>query len=277
MKNLKWKLLTIVGVIVFAAAMIYPPVRYAGHRRGGSAWASTSRAACSWCCASRPTRPCSYTSEDAAERLRLALREKNIAGPTITVTAPRRRGSPSPACRSRWTRRSAPWPTPSPGWSPSTPAPAAAGGYTFELKPNVAQTLRTQAVEQALQTVERRVNALGVSEPIVAPYGTAGDQILVQLPGVNDPDQVKRLIGTTALLELKIVEGGPAGFAGGAAPGDRRRRAARDGGRHRAPTGPTPARSPITLCARWRRSPAATSATPAPRSTRTTCRRSPSR
>ena len=78
------------------------------------------------------------------------------------------------------------------------------------MKPNIAQTLRTQAVEQALQTVERRVNALGVSEPIVAPYGTAGDQILVQLPGVNDPDQVKRLIGTTALLELKIVEGGPA-------------------------------------------------------------------
>ena len=70
---------------------------------------------------------------------------------------------------------------------------------------NVAQTLRTQAVEQALQTVERRVNALGVSEPIVAPYGTAGDQILVQLPGVKDPDQVKRLIGTTALLELLAI------------------------------------------------------------------------
>ena len=103
------------------------------------------------------------------------------------------------------------------------------------MKPNVKQTLATQAVKQALQTIERRVNELGVAEPIVAPSRRSGDQILVQLPGVNDVDQAKRIIGTTALLELKLVEPGPL-FAGGAAPVERRQRAAGHAGRARAPS-----------------------------------------
>ncbi len=85
----------------------------------------------------------------------------------------------------------------------------AGGRYTFRMKPNVEVRTRQDAVTQALQTIERRVNALGVSEPIVAPHGTAGDQILVQLPGVADVDRAKEIIRSTALLELKIVEDGP--------------------------------------------------------------------
>ena len=60
---------------------------------------------------------------------------------------------------------------------------------------------------QALQTIERRVNELGVAEPIVARQG--GDQILVQLPGVTDVQRAKDIIRSTALLELKLVEQGP--------------------------------------------------------------------
>lgn len=85
----------------------------------------------------------------------------------------------------------------------------AGGRYTFRMKPNVEVRTRQDAVTQALQTIERRVNALGVSEPIVAPHGTAGDQILVQLPGVAEVDRAKEIIRSTALLELKIVEDGP--------------------------------------------------------------------
>ena len=55
---------------------------------------------------------------------------------------------------------------------------------------------------QALQTIERRVNELGVAEPIVARH-SAGDQILVQLPGVTDVARAKEIIRSTALLELK--------------------------------------------------------------------------
>ena len=74
----------------------------------------------------------------------------------------------------------------------------------------VASSLREEAVRQALQTIERRVNELGVSEPIVAPHGIGGDQILVQLPGVSDVARAKALIRSTSLLELKLVEEGPA-------------------------------------------------------------------
>ena len=66
-------------------------------------------------------------------------------------------------------------------------------------------------MNQALQTIERRVNELGVAEPIVARH-SAADQILVQLPGVTDVNRAKEIIRSTALLELKLVEQGP--FAG---------------------------------------------------------------
>ena len=87
-------------------------------------------------------------------------------------------------------------------------AAGAAGTYTFTMKPNVANLLRQDAVTQAVETIERRVNELGVAEPLVARQG-GDDQILVQLPGVADVARAKELISTTAILELKLVEGGP--------------------------------------------------------------------
>jgi preprotein translocase subunit SecD len=83
-----------------------------------------------------------------------------------------------------------------------------AGGYSFRMKPNVANQLREETVAQALETIERRVNELGVAEPIVARYG-AQDQILVQLPGVSDVRRAKEIIRSTARLELRLVEQGP--------------------------------------------------------------------
>ena len=81
------------------------------------------------------------------------------------------------------------------------------GAYTFTLKPNIQVNLREEAVVQARQTIERRVNELGVAEPSIAQQGT--DQILVQLPGVTDVERAKGIIGSPGLLELKIVEGAP--------------------------------------------------------------------
>jgi preprotein translocase subunit SecD len=84
------------------------------------------------------------------------------------------------------------------------------GTYTFTMKPNVQVNLRGEAVVQARQTIERRVNELGVTEPSIAQQGQSGDQILVQLPGVTDVDRAKEIIRSTGFLELKIVEQGPA-------------------------------------------------------------------
>jgi preprotein translocase subunit SecD len=84
------------------------------------------------------------------------------------------------------------------------------GTYTFTMKPGVQATLRDQAVVQTRQTIERRVNELGVTEPSIAQQGADGDQILVQQPGVTDVNRAKEIIRSTGLLELKIVENGPA-------------------------------------------------------------------
>jgi preprotein translocase subunit SecD len=82
------------------------------------------------------------------------------------------------------------------------------GGYSYRMKPNIVNQLRDQTVTQALETIERRVNELGVAEPIVARYSGA-DQILVQLPGVSDVRRAKEIIRSTAQLKLTLVEQGP--------------------------------------------------------------------
>ena len=81
-------------------------------------------------------------------------------------------------------------------------------GYTFSLKPNEANRLGADAVTQALETIERRVNELGVAEPIIARQGN-DDRILVELPGVSDVQRAKNLISSTAILELTLVDQGP--------------------------------------------------------------------
>jgi preprotein translocase subunit SecD len=79
---------------------------------------------------------------------------------------------------------------------------------TLTLKPLVIQFLRDQSVTQAKETIENRVNGLGVSEPLIQRQGA--DKIIVELPGVDDPDRVKELIKVTAVLEWKLVKAGPA-------------------------------------------------------------------
>ena len=60
-------------------------------------------------------------------------------------------------------------------------SPGANGTYTFTMKPNIVNQLRDEAVVQARETIERRVNELGVTEPSISQQGS--DQLLVQLPG----------------------------------------------------------------------------------------------
>ena len=76
------------------------------------------------------------------------------------------------------------------------------------LKPLVAQFLRDQSVDQARQTIDNRINTYGVAEPLIQKQGT--DKIVVELPGVDDPERVKELIKVTAVLEWKLVKAGPA-------------------------------------------------------------------
>jgi preprotein translocase subunit SecD len=82
------------------------------------------------------------------------------------------------------------------------------GAYEFRMKPNIERDLREQAVVQEMQTIDRRVNELGVAEPSIARQ-PQGEQILVQLPGVTDVARAKDIMGKTAQLEFRLVEAGP--------------------------------------------------------------------
>jgi preprotein translocase subunit SecD len=87
---------------------------------------------------------------------------------------------------------------------------AGEGRFVAQMTDVYQRQLREQTVQEAIRTLERRVNTLGVAEPVIAAYGNRGDQILVQLPGLTDVEQAKRIIKTTAQLSLRLVEGSPA-------------------------------------------------------------------
>jgi preprotein translocase subunit SecD len=68
---------------------------------------------------------------------------------------------------------------------------------------------RREVVEQTRQILERRINAYGLSEAPVQPYGSRGDELLVQLPGVSDSSRIKNLLQSRGVLEWYSVEDGP--------------------------------------------------------------------
>ncbi len=74
----------------------------------------------------------------------------------------------------------------------------------FVLKSDEELRIKKMAVEQALETIRNRIDAFGVSEPDIRIQGK--DNILIQLPGVTDTENAKKLIGKTALLEFKLVD-----------------------------------------------------------------------
>lgn len=77
---------------------------------------------------------------------------------------------------------------------------------TWSLPGTVQTVLKNQAVDQALKIIESRINAFGVKEPTLQKKGESSGQILLQMPGVDDPERVKSLIGDEAELYLmKIV------------------------------------------------------------------------
>jgi preprotein translocase subunit SecD len=81
--------------------------------------------------------------------------------------------------------------------------------WTLTMKPQMLSDLKSKAVTQAIETIRNRIDSLGVSEPTIQEHGLGEYQILVQLPGVDDPGRVKDIMQSTAMLEIKQVLGGP--------------------------------------------------------------------
>jgi preprotein translocase subunit SecD len=85
---------------------------------------------------------------------------------------------------------------------------AGAGGpgqtYMMDYRPMDLAQVRDRAMEQALETIRNRIDQLGVRETTVAKEGT--NEILVQLPGIQDPERAKELIGKTGVLQFKLID-----------------------------------------------------------------------
>ncbi|OGL16757.1 MAG: protein-export membrane protein SecD [Candidatus Rokubacteria bacterium RIFCSPLOWO2_12_FULL_69_21] len=79
-----------------------------------------------------------------------------------------------------------------------------AGRILLALREREAATQRDLAVRQALETIRNRVDEFGVAEPTIQQQGE--NRILVQLPGIQDPERAKALIGKIALLEFKMLD-----------------------------------------------------------------------
>jgi preprotein translocase subunit SecD len=89
-------------------------------------------------------------------------------------------------------------------WNVS-PAAGVVNGYLLTLKPSIIADLRRDTMDQALETITRRINALGLTEPTIAFTGRGDNEILVQLPGEGDPTSAKRVIQAGGQLSLNRV------------------------------------------------------------------------
>lgn len=80
-------------------------------------------------------------------------------------------------------------------------------GYTLTVRPSAIAQIKESTMTQSLETIERRINALGLTEPTIQRRGGRNDnEILVQLPGEGDPTRAKGVIQAGGQLELRLVE-----------------------------------------------------------------------
>ena len=78
------------------------------------------------------------------------------------------------------------------------------GEYRIEYSEPGLVALQTSTIEQSMEIIRRRIDPDGTKEPVIQRQGS--DRILVQLPGVDDPEEIKRLLGRTAKLTFQLVD-----------------------------------------------------------------------
>jgi preprotein translocase subunit SecD len=211
-KNLRWKLLTIAAVfVVFAAVGVYPMLGARYHWPVPAALQAKAlklgldlKGGVELRMRVNTDDALKTTTTSTAEQLRASLQTSTIV-PTITVTAPTSfRVEGVPQDRDQAFRSAADEITQNDYDRNTLPG----GTYDFKMKPNIERDQREQAIDQAMQTIDRRVNELGTVEPSIARQSN-NEELLIQLPGASDVAHAKEIIGKTAQLEFKLVEAGP--------------------------------------------------------------------
>jgi preprotein translocase subunit SecD len=213
-KNLRWKILTILVVfIVFFGIGVYPILAEAYHLPA-PAWLKAKQLKLGLDLKGGVHLVLKVNTDDAlkaiststSEQLRESLKNASIPVSAITLAGPTAfRVEGVPPDKDAAFRQAAD----ELAGTNYDRNPLTGGAYEFRLKPNIERDLREQAVEQAMQTIDRRVNELGVTEPSISRQ-PQGEEILVQMPGVTDVARAKEIIRNTAQLEFRLVEAGPA-------------------------------------------------------------------
>lgn len=144
-------------------------------------------------------------TDEALDRLSALLRERGLSGNATRIANDRievRGLTPNgaPALRELIADHF-------PEWSLNR---ADGGAFGLELQHDDAARIRDETVDQAVRTIRRRIDSLGVREPTIRRLGgNEGERVQVQLPGVDNPDRVRELMQVSALLEFRLVEGDP--------------------------------------------------------------------
>lgn len=198
-KQLRWRVLAVAGVVAVAVAMLWPPadtIRLGLDLRGGVHLVLRVHT----------DEGLRIEAETEARRLReragldgIALGSVRAASPTEILV-----DGVSPDRDAEFRRLA------DDQLAGYDRVSTAGGVHRYRLRPDVEQARRDETVRQARLTIARRIEAFGVTEPVVARHGAAGNQILVQLPGVADVDAAKGVIRSTGVLELNLIEAGPA-------------------------------------------------------------------
>jgi len=204
-KNLRWKIVLVLGIIALAIFLAYPPaqkIQYGLDLEGGMHLVL------------QVVTDDAINNEANQEILRLQeqMKRKDISYDTI-IKSEERMGRISlqgfdPAkereVRDLLDEYFGEWDTTFSG-----------NNATLTMKSNAATYFRDQAVKQSIETIRNRVDELGLSEiPIQRQGGLQGERIIVELPGIEDPERVKNILKTTAQLEWRLVEAGPAATQG---------------------------------------------------------------
>jgi preprotein translocase subunit SecD len=87
--------------------------------------------------------------------------------------------------------------------------PNADGSVKLTMKPGAIRDIETHALQQTIETINDRINTLGVAETTVQQYGLGDNEIVVELPGISDPGQVEDAIKSTSKLAVYAVVSGP--------------------------------------------------------------------
>src|SRR5215472_6333927 len=83
-------------------------------------------------------------------------------------------------------------------------APGELNSYLLTMRASAISGIQESTMSQSIETIERRINQLGLTEPTIQPHGRNDNEILVQLPGEGDPEAAKQVIQAGGQLELKL-------------------------------------------------------------------------